>query len=69
MEFAKCNGCHTWTEPTLRIYRTTFWGMKASRRNWGFTIQRMGVNADLTPEETANIITYMNTYYGLEKKN
>jgi len=68
-EFAKCNQCHGWTDPNLRFFRTTFWQMNPSRRSWAFTVQRMAPGADLTPQEMSNIIEYMNTNYGLEKKN
>lgn len=68
-EFAKCNQCHGWTDPNLRFFRKSFWQMSPSQRSWAFTVQRMAPGADLTPEEMANIINYMNTYYGLEKKD
>ncbi|HEY5648143.1 MAG TPA: FG-GAP-like repeat-containing protein, partial [Nitrospiria bacterium] len=64
--FAKCNQCHGWIDPNLRFFRENLWQIYPTPRDWTLTVSRMGQRADLFDEERAQIIDYMNRYYGPE---
>jgi len=65
--FFKCQQCHAWTDPILNgPLKQTFWRTFPSHRDWKETIARMKVPAQLTPAEEAEILKYLNTYYGPE---
>jgi photosystem II stability/assembly factor-like uncharacterized protein len=64
--FAKCNGCHGWTDPVLNQHSPTPWRVFPSRREWGPTVRRMAHRAQLAPEEGQEIVQYLNAYYGRE---
>lgn len=63
--FIKCQGCHSWTDPILNgPTKQTFWRTFPSHRDWRETLERMRGLAQLTPDEEAAILEYLNTYYG-----
>ena len=63
--FKKCNECHGWTDARLNSHSPTYYRMAASRRDWTGTVQRMSRRAQLTPAEEAEILQYLNRYYGI----
>lgn len=63
--FFKCQSCHAWTDPVLNgPTKQTFWRTFPSHRDWRETIERMKRPAQLTPAEEAELLKYLNTYYG-----
>ena len=60
--FAKCNGCHGWTDPDLNQAPHSFWLVPPNRRDWGPTVRRMGINAKLTPAEEVEIRDFLTAY-------
>ncbi|MEO6665638.1 MAG: hypothetical protein ABIO65_02540, partial [Nitrospiria bacterium] len=60
--FAKCNGCHGWTDPSLNQTAHSLWLMPANRRDWGRTVRRMSGPAKLTIDEQTEIIDFLTGY-------
>ncbi len=65
--FKKCNECHGWTDPILNSRPSTHWRMAGNRRDWTGAVKRMSRRGQLLPDEEAEIIKYLNTYYGINK--
>ncbi len=59
--FAKCNQCHGWTDPALN-QKPTFWRAAANHRNWRATVARMSDGTTISPEEQAQITTFLDRY-------
>lgn len=59
--FAKCNQCHGWTDPALN-QKPTYWRVAANRRNWRSTVARMSEGTTISPEEQAQITTFLDRY-------
>lgn len=59
--FVKCTKCHGWTDLFL-TRKKTFWRVPPNRRDWRPTVKRMSRGAGLTPAETEEIISFLNTY-------
>ncbi len=66
--FAKCNGCHGWTDPDLNQAPHSFWLVPPNRRDWGSTVRRMGPIAKLTPAEEAEILDFLAAYSSRAKR-
>ncbi len=65
--FKKCNECHGWTDPILNSRPSTPWRMAGNRRDWTGAVKRMSRRGQLLPDEEAEIIKYLNTYYGINQ--
>jgi photosystem II stability/assembly factor-like uncharacterized protein len=60
-EFIMCNRCHGWTDSRLNS-KHTYWRVTPNRRDWGQTVKRMSIRANLTPEESNKIVDFLTRY-------
>lgn len=59
--FAKCNGCHGWTDSGLN-QKMTYWRVPPNRRDWIDTVSRMAERARLTSDEASIILNFLTSY-------
>ncbi|MFZ5874885.1 MAG: WD40/YVTN/BNR-like repeat-containing protein [Nitrospirota bacterium] len=60
--FAKCNGCHGWTDPELNQAPHSFWLVPPNRRDWPRTVRRMAAMAGLSESEEAAVADFLTAY-------
>jgi photosystem II stability/assembly factor-like uncharacterized protein len=60
--FAKCNGCHGWTDPELNQAPRSFWLVPPNRRDWGPTVHRMAPIAGLSSAEEEEVTVFLTAY-------
>ncbi|HET8760203.1 MAG TPA: hypothetical protein VFN94_03995, partial [Nitrospiria bacterium] len=65
--FAKCNGCHGWTDPEINLAPHSFWLVPPNRRDWRQTVHRMAPIANLSTAEEDEVAAFLTAYSSQER--